>query len=180
VTAQTFFERLYLVPGLSPYEPRVKCPCAPTPPPFAKQLFLDFCEMFFPEWPLNIFFITIRQIIWPSPGTLVGSWVFFSLVGACCWRGGLCFGKGRDRGFLLYIFLFLRVLEWWVGVCLYTRVHKHRILGYLVTVSPSLGRTPGEPEESRLNKAQYTCRPYMCTKDFRLDICWAAGFDDLV
>ena len=51
VTAKTFFERLYLVPGLSPFEPRVKCLCAPTPPPFAKQLFLDFCELFFPECP---------------------------------------------------------------------------------------------------------------------------------
>jgi len=59
------------------------------------------------------------------------------------------------------------------------RVHKHRLLGYLVPLSPSLGRTPGELEESRLNKAQYTCRPYRCTKNICLDICWAAGFDDL-
>jgi len=70
VIAKTFFERLYLVPALSPFEPRVNCPCAPTPPPFAKQLFLDLCEFFLPEWPLNIFVITIHQVIWPSPGIL--------------------------------------------------------------------------------------------------------------
>jgi len=60
---------------------------------------------------------------------------FFSslfMVSACCWRGRLCFGRGRDRGFVLYIFLFLRVLGWWVGVCLYTHVHTHKLLGYLM------------------------------------------------
>jgi len=35
VTAKAFFERLYLVLGLSPFEPRVNCPYAPTPPPLA-------------------------------------------------------------------------------------------------------------------------------------------------
>jgi len=53
VTEKTFFERLYLVPGLRPFEPRVNYPCAPTHPPFNKQLFLDFCAI----------------EIWPSPGT---------------------------------------------------------------------------------------------------------------
>jgi len=42
-----------------------------------------------------------------------------------------------------------------------------------------VGRTPGEPEEPRSTKAQYTCRPYRCTKYICLYICWAAGFDDL-
>jgi len=43
---------------------------------------------------------------------------FFSLfiVSACCWCGRLCFGRGRDRSFVLYIFLFLRLLGWWVCV----------------------------------------------------------------
>ena len=59
---------------------------------------------------------------------------FFSLfmVSACCWRVRLCFGRGRDRGFVLYISLFLRVLGWWVGVCLYTHVNTHKLLGYLM------------------------------------------------
>jgi len=42
--------------------------------------------------------------------------------------------RGRDRGFILHISLFLRVLEWWVGRCLYTRVHTHKLLGYLMWV----------------------------------------------
>ena len=54
------------------------------------------------------------------------------MVGACYWRGKLCFGGGRNRGFVLYISLFLRVLGWWVCVCLYTRVHTHKLLGYLM------------------------------------------------
>ena len=45
----------------------------------------------------------------------IGSGVCFSLfmVTACYWRGRLCFCGGRDRSFVLYIFLFLRVLGWW-------------------------------------------------------------------
>jgi len=46
-------------------------------------------------------------------------------------------------------------------------------------VSPGVGRTPGEPEESRSTKAQYTCRPYRCTQYIYLYICCAVGFDDL-
>jgi len=62
----------------------------------------------------------------------IGSGVFSGLfvVSACCWCGRLCFGRGRDRGLVLYISLFLRVLGWWVCVCLYTRVHTHNLLGY--------------------------------------------------
>jgi len=53
VTAKIFFERFYLIPGLSPFEPRVNCPCAPTTPPFIQQLFLDdFRAHFVPEWHL--------------------------------------------------------------------------------------------------------------------------------
>jgi len=65
----------------------------------------------------------------------VGGWgVCLSLimVSACFWRGRLCFGRGRDRGFVLDISLFLRVLGWGVCVCLYTRVHTHNLLGHLM------------------------------------------------
>jgi len=80
VIAKKFFERLYLVPGLSPFEPRVKCPCAPTPPPFPQQLCLDFCGIFFPARPLNFLVITIHQIFWPSPGTLLSTRSVTSLL----------------------------------------------------------------------------------------------------
>ena len=90
----------------------------------------------------------------------IGSWVCFSLfmVGACYWRGRLCFGRGRNRCFVLYNSIFLRVL---------------------LDVSPGVGRTPGEPEEPRSTKAQYTCRPYSCTQQVCLYIFCTAGFDDL-
>jgi len=42
----------------------------PQPRPFTFQLFLDFCAIFFPEWPLNFFVIAIHQVMWPSPGIL--------------------------------------------------------------------------------------------------------------
>ena len=41
--------------------------------PFTRQLFLDFCAIFSPEWPLILFVIMIHQVSWPSPGTLLGS-----------------------------------------------------------------------------------------------------------
>ena len=109
----------------------------------------------------------------------IGSGVCFSLfmVSACYWRGRLCFGGGRDRGFVLYISLFLRVLGWWVCVLVYVRTHTQTT--WVLDVSPGVGRTPGELEESRSNKAQYTCRPYRCTQYICLYICCAAGFDDL-
>ena len=59
----------------------------------------------------------------------------------------------------------------------FTRTHTQTTC--VLCVSPGVGRIPGEPEESRSTKAQYTCRPYMCTKYTCLYICWAAGFDDL-
>ena len=49
----------------------------------------------------------------------------------------------------------------------------------VLDVSPGVGRTPGESEESRSTKAQYTCRPYRCIQYICLYICCAAGFDDL-
>ena len=60
-----------------------------------------------------------------SGGLEMGGFPTLFMVSACCWRGRPCFDRGRDRGFVLYISLFLRVLGWCVGVCLYTRVHTH-------------------------------------------------------
>ena len=93
----------------------------------------------------------------------VGSGVCSSLfmVSACYGRGRLCFGRGRDRGCVL----------------VYTRTYTQTT--WVLDVSPGVGRTPGKPEGSRSTKAQYTCRPYRCTKYICLYICWVAGFDDL-
>ena len=46
----------------------------------------------------------------------------------------------------------------------YARTHTQTT--WVLHVSPGVGQTPRELEESRSTKAQYTCRPYMCTKYF--------------
>ena len=66
------------------------------------------------------------------------------------WRCRLCFGGGRDRGFVLYIFLFLRVLGWCVWVCLYTRVHTQKLLGYLMWAQVWDGHLEGQKNPDRL------------------------------
>ena len=70
VTAKAFLERLYLVLGLSPFEARVNCPCAPTPtllsfgPGFLSVLALVFWHF------LALVFCqhTNHQVIWSSSG----------------------------------------------------------------------------------------------------------------
>jgi len=59
-------------------------------------------------------------------------------VSACSWLalvtgvGGYVLA-GVEIGVLsVYFSLFLQVLGWWVCVCLYTRVHTHKLLGYLM------------------------------------------------
>ena len=47
---------------------------------------------------------------------IFGVCLILFMVSACYWRGRLCFGGGRDRGFVLCISLFLRVLRWCVCV----------------------------------------------------------------
>ena len=68
VIAKAIFERSYLVSGLRPFEPRVNCPYAPTPPTLNRCLFLDFCAIFFPSGP-SFFSCTTRQVFWPNSGT---------------------------------------------------------------------------------------------------------------
>ena len=62
-------------------------------------------------------------------------------------------------------------------VLVYARTYTQTT--WVLDVSPGVGRTPEEPEESRSTKAQYTCRPYRCTQYIFLYICCAADFDDL-
>jgi len=85
------------------------------------------------------------------------------------------FWRGRDRGFVLYISLFLQVLGW-VGGCVLVYARTHTQTTRLLDVSPGVGRTPGEPEESRSTKAQYTCTPHRCTQYICLSICCIAVF----
>ena len=101
------------------------------------------------------------------------------MVSACCWCERLCFGRGRDRGFVLYISLFFAGVRVVVGcVLVYARTHTQTT--WILDVSPGVGRTPGEPGEPRSTGAHYTCRPYRCTQYISLYICCTAGFDDVV
>jgi len=63
-----------------------------------------------------------------------------------------------------------------VRVCVLVYARTHTQTTCILDVSPGVGRTPGELEEPRSTKAQYTCRPYRCTKYSCLYVCWAAGF----
>jgi len=48
-----------------------------------------------------------------------------------------------------------------VCVLVYARIYTQTT--WVLDVSPSVGRTLAEPEESISTKAQYTCTPYRCT-----------------
>jgi len=98
------------------------------------------------------------------------------MVSACCWRGSLCFDKGSDRDFVLYISLFLRVLGWWAGVCLYTRVHT--LLSYLMGAQVWDGHLESWKNPDWLKYSIHVDRVIVHSILF-LYICWAAGFHDL-
>jgi len=70
VTEKTFFERLYLVLGLSTFGPWINCPYAPTTPPIHFTTISRFPSNFFHRMAPQFFWYTIHQVIWPSPGTL--------------------------------------------------------------------------------------------------------------
>jgi len=90
-----------------------------------------------------------------------------------CWSGGLCFGRARNRGFVLYIFLYLRagvvVVVGCVRVC--ACMHTHTTWG--TRYEPRCWTGTWELAESSLTKALYTWRLYMCTRYIYLCICWA-------
>jgi len=85
---------------------------------------------------------------------------------------------GLEIGFcLVYFSIFAGVRV--VGVCMLVYARTHTQTTWVLDVSPGVGRTPGEPEESRSTKVHYTCRPYRCTQYICLYTCCVAGFDDL-
>ena len=81
----------------------------------------------------------------------IESGVCFSLfmVSACYWRGRLCFSRGRDRGFVLYISLFVGGLE--VG-------HTHKLLGYLMWAQVWDGHQEGQKNPDRLKRSIHVDR----------------------
>ena len=81
---------------------------------------------------------------------------------ACAWLalvdsvGGYVLA-GVEIGLISCVFLHF-VGVWVVGgyVLVYARAHTQST--WVLHVSPGVRRTPGEPEESRSTKEQYTCR----------------------
>ena len=69
-----------IAPNCTSSDDAVTVPMHPRPRPFTLQLFLDFCAIFSPEWPLIFWIIMIHQVIWPSPGTLVSYLLWLPIV----------------------------------------------------------------------------------------------------
>jgi len=78
---------------------------------------------------------------------------------------------------LVYFSIFAGVRVGGACVLVYARTYTQTTR--VLDVSPGVGQTPGELDESRSSKAQYTCRPYRGTQYICLYIRWVAGFDDL-
>ena len=77
---------------------------------------------------------------------------------------GVVFDGRKDRGFVCVSVFFNASGSVRGHMCVYMHTHTPAAqMGYS-DVSPGVGRTPGEPEESRSTKAQYKCRPYRCTQ----------------
>ena len=76
---------------------------------------------------------------------------------------GGCVLAGVEIGFcLVYFSIFAGVRV--VGVCVLVYARTYTQTTRVLDVSPGVERTPGEPEESRSTKAQYTSRPFRCTQ----------------
>jgi len=73
VTVKKFFERLYLISGLTPIDALCDCTLGTHTPTAHSRTISRFLCKFFPEWPIKCFYNTIHQIIWPSPCTLSAS-----------------------------------------------------------------------------------------------------------
>ena len=54
-------------------------------------------------------FLNTCMRVWGGVGS--GSFSNLFVVSDCCWCERLCFGRGRDKGFVLYVFLFGKPAE---------------------------------------------------------------------
>ena len=85
-------------------------------------------------------------------------------VSACSWSALVADVEGYvlagvEIGVLSCIFFyFLRVLGWWVCVCLYTRVHTHKLLGYLMRAQVWDGHLEGQKIPDRLKRSIHVDR----------------------
>jgi len=97
-----------------------------------------------------------------KPTCVCGGGLEVGIFPACSWLalvsgvGGYVL-VGVEIGVLSCIFLNFAGVRI-VGVCVLVYACTHTQITWVLDVSPGVGRTPGEPEESRSTKAQYTCR----------------------
>ena len=84
-------------------------------------------------------------------------------VSACSWLalvtgvGGYVLAGVEIGVLLVYFSVFAGVRV--VGVCVLVYARTYTQTTWVLDVSPGVGRTPREPEESRSTKAHYTSRP---------------------
>jgi len=131
----------------------------------------------------SLYYMRVYHRCFLTPACVRVGGLEVGFISACSWFalvagvGGYVLA-GSEIGVLSRIFsIFAGVRVVCVCVLVYARTHTQTT--WALDVSPGVGRTPGEPEESRSTKAQYTCRPYTCTQYICLYICCVAGFDDL-
>jgi len=132
--------------------------------------------------PISLRYVRVSQVflntcmrVWGGIGS--GVCFILSMVRSCYWCRRLCFGRGRDKGFVLYISLFLRVLKWCVCVYLYMRVHTHKLLGYLMWAQVWDGHLESQKKPDRLKRIIHVDRImwHRCTQYICLYICCTAG-----
>ena len=74
MTEKTFFERLYVVSGLTPIDALCKHALGAHTPTTHTTTIFRFLSNCFPEQPLNYFVSTIHQVIWPIGSSFGRVW----------------------------------------------------------------------------------------------------------
>jgi len=136
----------------------VNCPYAPTTPTVHSTTISRFLRTFFTEWPLILVVITIHQLIWPSPGTLITFWknshshkpvkLLVEYIQSMFWRG-ISNSAAKNQGdfekkplhwglvvFLRWGWVFLERAQILSGIQFTT----HFIENFVVQTKPFVGR----------------------------------------
>ena len=86
----------------------------------------------------SLYYMRVYHRCFLTPACVCVRRLEVGFVSACSWLalvtgvGGYVLAGVEIVGLSLYISLFVRVLGKWVCVCLCTRVHTHKLLGYLL------------------------------------------------
>ena len=112
----------------------------------------------------SLYYMRVYHRCFLTLASVCGRWFEVGFVSACsCLAlvtgvGGYVLA-GVEIAVLSSIFLFfLRVLGWWVCVWLYTRVHTHKLLGYLMWAQVWDGHLEGQKNPDRLKRSIHVDR----------------------